>query len=326
MTFAELTETKGWKQFMAKLYGIGAAIVIVGALFKIMHWPGAGPMLIVGLTTEAIIFMFSAFEPLHEEDDWSLVFPQLAGLGDEDDYEVTGTIAAPSGDDGKYKEEQLELNKKMLEQIKQLRPHGDASAMEKFDKLVADSKLGPELFNKLSKGLNNLSSSTNNLKDLTDATVATNEFAGNVKNASKSVNEFANSNKNAASNIQETSKAVVQGSKDLSGSYQMLIDSMSIDFSEVAKSNTNYSNQLETLNKNLSALNAVYELQLQSTNDSLQKSQEFYGALNNMMGGMEDASKQADVYRDEVDKLSKKLVALNTVYGNMLSAMNVKLD
>lgn len=63
---------------MAKLYGWGAAIVIVGALFKIQHWEGAGLMLILGLGTEAFIFFMSAFEKPHEEPDWSLVYPQLA--------------------------------------------------------------------------------------------------------------------------------------------------------------------------------------------------------------------------------------------------------
>ncbi|NQX90600.1 MAG: gliding motility protein GldL [Flavobacteriales bacterium] len=63
---------------MAKLYGIGAAVVIVGALFKIQHWPFASLLLIVGLSTEAVIFFFSAFEPIHEEPDWSLVYPELA--------------------------------------------------------------------------------------------------------------------------------------------------------------------------------------------------------------------------------------------------------
>ena len=63
---------------MAKMYGIGAAVVIVGALFKINHYPYASEMLIVGLGTEAIIFFFSAFEKPHEEPDWSLVYPELA--------------------------------------------------------------------------------------------------------------------------------------------------------------------------------------------------------------------------------------------------------
>lgn len=69
---------KRFKGFMAKLYGIGAAVVIVGAMFKIMHWAGANLMLIVGLTTEAVIFLFSAFEKPPKEYDWSLVYPELA--------------------------------------------------------------------------------------------------------------------------------------------------------------------------------------------------------------------------------------------------------
>ena len=60
-------------------YGMGAAVVIVGALFKLQHWPGAGPMLIVGLLTEALIFGLSAFDPVDKELDWSLVYPELAG-------------------------------------------------------------------------------------------------------------------------------------------------------------------------------------------------------------------------------------------------------
>jgi gliding motility-associated protein GldL len=74
--------SKGWKNLMAKMYGIGAAVVIVGALFKINHYPFASEMLIVGLGTEAIIFFFSAFEKPHEEPDWSLVYPELATPAD----------------------------------------------------------------------------------------------------------------------------------------------------------------------------------------------------------------------------------------------------
>ena len=78
--------SKNWKKFMAKLYGWGAAIVIVGALFKIQHWPGAGTMLIVGLGVEAFIFFMSAFEPIHEEPNWELVYPELA-LGHDENFD-----------------------------------------------------------------------------------------------------------------------------------------------------------------------------------------------------------------------------------------------
>ena len=80
MGLTEITQGKRFKLFMTRLYGWGASVVILGALFKIQHYEGAGLMLIIGLSTEAIIFFFSGFEPPHEEVDWSLVYPELAGM------------------------------------------------------------------------------------------------------------------------------------------------------------------------------------------------------------------------------------------------------
>src|SRR5688500_9349825 len=72
-----------YKTIMPKVYGIGAAVVIIGALFKILHYEGADQMLFIGLTTEAVIFFLSAFEPPHQEPDWSKVYPELG-----EDYEA----------------------------------------------------------------------------------------------------------------------------------------------------------------------------------------------------------------------------------------------
>ena len=77
-----VTEAKWYKLMMPKLYGWGAAIVILGALFKIEHLPGASYMLMAGLGMEAIIFFFSAFEKPYVEPDWSLVYPELAHMED----------------------------------------------------------------------------------------------------------------------------------------------------------------------------------------------------------------------------------------------------
>ncbi len=67
------------KKAMNFAYGMGAAVVIIGALFKIQHWTGASEMLIIGLSVEALIFGLSAFDPVDNELDWSLVYPELAG-------------------------------------------------------------------------------------------------------------------------------------------------------------------------------------------------------------------------------------------------------
>ena len=86
-SLADIVESSGWRKFMAKLYGWGASVVIIGALFKIQHWKFAGLFLTIGLLTEAIIFFFSAFEPLHEELDWTLVYPELAGMSEQDEMD-----------------------------------------------------------------------------------------------------------------------------------------------------------------------------------------------------------------------------------------------
>ena len=80
----QITEARWYKLMMPKLYGWGAAVVILGALFKIEHLPGASIMLGIGLSLEAIIFFFSAFEKVHTEPDWSLVYPELAHMQDPD--------------------------------------------------------------------------------------------------------------------------------------------------------------------------------------------------------------------------------------------------
>ena len=106
-----LFETKKGKTIMGLLYGMGAAVVIMGALFKIMHWPGAGPMLVIGLTTEALIFAVSSFEPQHLGLDWTLAYPELAGMHDEDGNEI----------------------------------ENKGNAVEQLDTMLDEAKIGPEL-------------------------------------------------------------------------------------------------------------------------------------------------------------------------------------
>ena len=84
MGLGNITDQKWYKVMMPKLYGWGASLVIIGALFKIEHWPFSSLFLIIGLGTEAVIFFFSAFEKPHEEPDWSLVYPELGYMEDPD--------------------------------------------------------------------------------------------------------------------------------------------------------------------------------------------------------------------------------------------------
>jgi len=78
-----MAQSKSTKKLFNMAYGLGASIVIIGALFKILHWElgplNGGVLLAIGLITEALIFAISAFEPVEDEYDWSLVYPELAG-------------------------------------------------------------------------------------------------------------------------------------------------------------------------------------------------------------------------------------------------------
>jgi gliding motility-associated protein GldL len=295
MSLAELVQSSGWKNFIAKLYGLGASVVIVGALFKIQHWPLAGTMLTIGLLTEAVIFFFSAFEPLHEEIDWSLVYPELAGIPEDE----TGELAASTG---KY--------------------HGVGSgggsgygggagavALAKFDEMLEKAEITPDLFMKLGTGMKKLSDSTANMNSMGDVALASNKYMNTVNSANESLNKLTDS-------YQSTAKLV----NDTSSAYGKMVDSLSV----IEVGGKSYQQQLELLNKNLSALNAVYELQRKGADDHLKESDSLYKGIQGIMRDLSDSAGDTKKYREQITKLNDNLSALNNVYGNMLAAMNVK--
>lgn len=145
-------ESKGFKSFMGKAYGLGAAVVIVGALFKITHWKGADTMLTIGLLTEAAIFTVSAFEKPHQEPDWTLVYPELSGLDSKEPKK-----AAKSG----------------------------LGLTQQLDKMLEDAKIGPDLINSLGNGFRSLNENVAGLKDMSSA--GSKEYAGQIERMTKNL-------------------------------------------------------------------------------------------------------------------------------------------
>lgn len=308
MSFSEFFVSKGWKKFMGFIYGWGAAIVMVGALFKIEHLPGATIMLTVGLLTEALIFFLSAFEPPHVEYDWGLVYPELDGI--EENLNVLDKKAAIS-------------SKK--------------SALEKFDAMIENAEITPELFEKLGHGLQNLNNTAEKLQDISDATVATNNYVANFEKASEKVSSFADAYGSSAERLNveadklartyEKSASVVGDSgEQLASTYNKLIENMNKELEMSTGGGKTYNEQLSIMNKNLTALNAVYELQLQGTNQQIEATKAMYTGLDEILDNMKQSAEDTRKYREEISKLSHNLAAMNTIYGNMLSAMNFKAD
>jgi gliding motility-associated protein GldL len=99
---------------------------------------------------------------------------------------------------------------------------------------------------------------------------------------------------------------------------------MAESFSAIDSGGKSYQQQLETLNKNLSALNAVYELQRKNVNDYMKESESLFKEVQTLAKNLTESSGDTKKYRDQITKLNDNLAALNNVYGNMLAAMNVK--
>ncbi|MBV6643896.1 MAG: gliding motility protein GldL [Cyclobacteriaceae bacterium] len=250
---------------MPKIYGIGAAIVIVGAMFKILHLPGAGPMLGIGLTTEAVIFFLSAFEPKHKDPDWAKVYPELA-----DDYDGP---SAPK-------------------RVTSSAPQGTSAQL---DKVLADAKVGPELISSLGQGMKTLADSANKMSKLGDASVATNEYANNVRTASKTL-------------------------VDMNKSYNVSMEAMTA-MADATKDAKEYHGQVQNVTKSLSALNALYEMELKDSQSHTKALNKFYTNVTAALEGMAEAGKETAVFQGELNKLTANIANLNKVYGNMLTAM-----
>jgi hypothetical protein len=146
---------KKFKNFLAKLYGFGASIVILGAMFKILHWTGADLMLIIGLSTEAVIFFFSAFEKPAPEYDWTLVYPELAGVEDLDSKNNA------------------------------LVPQGGISLTQELDNMLKEASIDEELIKSLGDGLRKFGDAALKLNETIDAAEGTQKYTEQITLAAK---------------------------------------------------------------------------------------------------------------------------------------------
>lgn len=257
-----------WDKLVPTIYSAGAAVVILGALFKIQHWDGGSEMLTLGLGTEVVIFLLYAIQTLTQssdrDPDWTRVYPEL-----DDNYSGPAINRAGSA--------------------------SGSGITAKLDNMLDNAKISPDVFDSLGKNFRTLSDTVGRITDLTDATVATNDYAKNVKSASVAIG-------------------------DMNKSYGVAINAMS-SMADATKDAQSYREQFQQITKNMGALNAVYELELQDTTKHLKAMNAFYGNLTAAMENMADATKESQVFKNEMNKLTTNISSLNGIYGNMLTAM-----
>lgn len=168
-------------------------------------------------------------------------------------------------------------------------------ALDKMDKMLQEAEITPANLGKLSEGFKKLGTSVNNIADVSDVIKSTSDYASKTKEAT---------------NALESMKNAYQGATTTIG-----------HFNAAADSTKQFHEQVQVLTKNLGSLNAIYELELQDTNNHLKAMNSFYGNLVQASQTMEGSVVDAKKAHDQISKLAGNLSNLNTIYGNMLSAM-----
>lgn len=261
-------ETERGKYIKNLIIGVGASVVLLGALFKLQHWPGAGIMLTAGMVTEAFIFALMGILPPHKDYYWEKFYP--------------GITESPE-----------------IEHYKKSKKDGKAvpgeTPLKTLDNMLEQAELTPANIRRLGENISKFAQTAGQLKDISEVTTATNEYSAKAK---------------------ETAAAMGQLKTTFEGAYETMAS-----FNNAADDTMKYHQQVQVLSKNLGSLNQIYEVELQDANNHLKSMNKFYGNLVNASEAMASSANDAVAAKEQIALLSKNLTTLNSIYGNMLSAM-----
>lgn len=213
-----MAQSKSTKKLFNMAYGLGASIVILGALFKILHWEfmgiSGGLLLAIGLVTEAIIFAISAFEPVDDDLDWSLVYPELAG----------------GSKTGKEKDENT--------------PQGLLS--QKLDEMLKEARLDSSLFESLGSSIRNFEGAAKNIAPTADAISSTKKYSEELSLAAAQMESL-----NSLYKVQlESTSRQATINEEVANNAGKLKDQMESLASNLSSLNGVYGGMLSAMNKN----------------------------------------------------------------------------
>jgi archaellum component FlaC len=342
------------RRIISAAYSLGASIVIMGAMFKILHLPVGNIMLGVGMTVESIIFALGIFDKPYREYDWSKIFNFKTEDGERlDTSNITSALSGGgSFPTGIFRQGDSEVTSADFQTAEsgtegQAVHHGGgvgggtiiiggagsgvgSGVSAERGTVVAGDGSGAHAFNgllaeddvmKLSEGIKNLSATAENLQILANLAVAANGLAKNIETASETAANFA-----------DTQQKLNSTAETLASSYQ----NVNSEMDQVVSSTRSYSGNVETINRSIASINSIYEIQLrhiQSQTESLsQQAEAIRKAAENVDGVANDMDKMKEAatvaqhesqrYQAATRKLAKQVEDLNAVYGNMLNALS----
>lgn len=295
------------KRVVGVVYSVGASVVIIGALFKIMHWPGASAVLIAGMCTEAFLFVIGALDKPHPDFNWSNVFPQLLEYGtnpeilEEKANQPRPTLLGAGIEGGEVPTIST----------------GTASTINGVAQGSAPSVKVPSLTDKdleaLQNGITDLAKTATQLSELGKVATATTQLTTKMEAAGNAAEQFAASQSTLLATSTQLSEAYKAAETNMQG----------------AADNTKaFATNMQNVGAQLNTLNAIYELQINAMKEQVEiaKAQNStLGKVSDSLQAIEAQAVNAQQSQEQFAAGSKKLVAqisdLNAIYGNMLNAL-----
>lgn len=289
------------KRVLNFCYSWGASIVILGALFKILHVPYANQILTVAMVTEALVFFISAFEHPSNEYHWEEVFPVLKSKNpmDRPDFagsSVSNMMNSPENVEDDEAAPGLNINLGG-------KPKGNALGNLGLDINAEDTQ-------NLSDSIKKLSGAAEQISKMAELTEATQHYLEQLSGMSEQMERFS-----------RVTGSLTQVSDTLLGSYKTITDNSD----GINQNARGYVQQMEMLNRNISGLNTIYEIQLKGISSQIESIEHINGGLNRIKEMYDGSVVDSSVFRNETEKMTRQLAELNQVYSRLLQAMTVNM-
>jgi gliding motility-associated protein GldL len=223
-------ETKQGKYIKNLIIGVGAGVVLLGALFKLQHWPGAGLMLTIGMCTEAFIFCLLGLLPPHKDYYWERYYPNLDENPHVEAYKKGVKFKPPVSALGEAQ--------------------GSSNATASLDKLLDDANINAPNLKRLNENFQRFGQTVEQMKDITDVTAATGTYSQSAREAAVALGEMKNTFIGATNTLQSFNNAA-----DTTAQFHQQVQVLSKNLGSL---NQIYEVELQDANNHLKAMNKFY--------------------------------------------------------------------
>ncbi len=290
------------QRFFNFAYSIGAAIVIWGALFKILHLPGGSTLLCIGMGTEIAMFILTAFDRPPKEYAWEEVFPVLDSHNADErpDFKGGPGITAQGGTPAVMVPSSSEEGAYYAPVMQETPQPG----------IPASVALSEEDTMALRESIQKMASASDQLSQMAELTSATQEYLGQMAGIAEQM-----------SALRATTEQLNAVSTTLLQSYSAITQNSD----NIRQSSGGYVDQMEALNRNVSGLNTIYEIQLKSIASQLDSIDRVNRGLKDIRDMYEKSANESSRYCEETEKMARYMKQLNSVYEKMITAMTVNM-